>query len=99
LSSSSPAFTFGLPESEHLIPPFGETEMIWIELFVALCAGGAVGCFALIMFVAGTRADRRRRQGQLPVVESVHIGAWHDDPYLAEVASRLRHSGADAEAP
>jgi len=74
--------------------------MIWIELLVALCAGGAVGSFALIMFAAGTRADRRRRQGQqLPGVESVHIAAWHDDAYLAEVASRLRDSGADAEAP
>ena len=67
--------------------------MLWIELLVALCAGGVGVCFSLVIAGVGCHIDKRQRERPskkkpLPYLESAPIAA--DDMHLAEVASMRR---------
>lgn len=93
MSRSGPRFTLRLPESMHLIiPPNWGRRVVWVELLVALFAGGMGACFSVAIAAMLSRSDKKRREpktNQLPCVESVHI-AVDDDVHLAEVGS-MRH--------
>ena len=71
--------------------------MLWVELLVALIAGGVGACSSIAIAAMVSRIDNKRRERpkthQFPFVESVPIAAWHDDVHLAEVAS-MRHDRA-----
>jgi hypothetical protein len=77
--------------------------MVWIELMVALCAGGTIGFFGATMFAAGARADENVRHAaaaevqHLPAVEPLHLVDFDGDAYLGEVASMLRDSAAEKQ--
>ena len=67
--------------------------MVWIELLVALCAGGVGACFSLAIAAMVSRLDKKwrerpRTKKPLPYLESAPIAA--DDMHLAEVASMRR---------
>jgi hypothetical protein len=90
MSRSGPRFTLRLPELMHLIiPPNRGKWMVWVELLVALFAGGMGACFSVAIAAIVSRKRRERpKTNQLPFVESVQIAV--DDVHLAEVGS-MRH--------
>ena len=64
--------------------------MIWIELLVAVWAGGVALCFSLAIAAMARSLEKKQRgkraiKKRLPYLESAPIGA--DDVHLADVVS------------
>jgi hypothetical protein len=60
---SGPPFTFRLPESTDLIfRQVGGDGMVWVELLVALFAGGMGACFSVAVVAMVSRLEKKRRE-------------------------------------